>query len=436
VPQSEIESLPVVVIGAGPVGLAAAAHLLERGFEPLVLERGDTPAAAIAEWGHVPLFSPWRYVVDRAAERLLDGTGWARPANEEYPTGAELREQYLLPLAATPDLRDRIQLQTEVVAVTRRLRDKLSDTDRTTAPFELVVRRAGKRERIAAQAVIDASGTYASPNPVGSSGLAAEGELELADRIAYGIPDVLADRSRYAGKRVLVVGRGHSAMNALEALVALHQEEPTTRIVWAVRRRQDDDRLFGGGENDALPARGALGRRVQALVDEGVIELATGVQIDALEETADGIVVHHGDQTLGPVDEIVACTGFRPDLDMLREIRIELDPTVEAPTRLAPMIDPNVHSCGTVRPHGALELSHPDRGFYIAGMKSYGRAPTFLLLTGYEQVRSITAAIAGDWEGAARVELELPETGVCNGPGTREEPVAEVAVVAGGGCCA
>ena len=287
--------------------------------------------------------------------------------------------------------------------------------------------------------MIDASGTYASPNPLGSSGLPAAGEAELAGRIAYGIPDVLADRERYAGKRVLVVGRGHSAMNALEALVALHHDAPTTRIVWAVRRRLDDDRLFGGGENDALPARGALGRRVQMLVDEGVIELATGVQIDSLEATPAGIVVHHADGTLGPVDEIVACTGFRPNLDMLREIRVELDPVVEAPTRLAPMIDPNVHSCGTVRPHGALELSHPDRGFYIAGMKSYGRAPTFLLLTGYEQVRSITAALAGDWEAAARVELELPETGVCNGPGTRGTATATASsqlAVVGGGCCA
>ena len=98
----------------------------------------------------------------------------------------------------------------------------------------------------------------------------------------------------------------------------------------------------------------------------------------------------------------------------MRELRIQLDPAIECPVALAPLIDPNEHSCGTVRPHGARELAQPEPGFYFAGMKSYGRAPTFLMLTGYEQVRSIAADIAGDREAAERVELVLPETGVCN----------------------
>ncbi|MFG1858993.1 hypothetical protein ACGFJT_44660, partial [Actinomadura geliboluensis] len=109
-----------------------------------------------------------------------------------------------------------------------------------------------------------------------------------------------------------------------------------------------------------------------------------------------------------------AATGFRPDLDMLREVRVELDPATEAPVRLAPMIDPNFHSCGTVPPHGERDLAHPEPGLYLAGMKSYGRAPTFLMATGYEQVRSIAAALAGDREAADTVQLDLPETGVCS----------------------
>jgi hypothetical protein len=110
----------------------------------------------------------------------------------------------------------------------------------------------------------------------------------------------------------------------------------------------------------------------------------------------------------------IVATGFRPDLDFVRELRIQLDPAIECPVALAPLIDPNEHSCGTVRPHGARELAQAEPGFYFAGMKSYGRAPTFLMITGYEQVRSIAADIAGDREAADRVELVLPETGVCN----------------------
>jgi hypothetical protein len=128
--------------------------------------------------------------------------------------------------------------------------------------------------------------------------------------------------------------------------------------------------------------------------------------------------------TIGPVDEIVCATGFRPDLTLTRELRLDLDTAVEAPSALAPLIDPNVHSCGSVPPHGAEELKHPEPDFYTVGMKSYGRAPTFLLLTGYEQVRSVVAAIAGDWESARKVELVLPETGVCSTSNSPGEAVA------------
>jgi hypothetical protein len=151
-------------------------------------------------------------------------------------------------------------------------------------------------------------------------------------------------------------------------------------------------------------------------VTTGQLEVVEGFALSALTRTPDGIVASDGTRTLSPVDEIVASTGFRPDLDMLREVRLDLDAIVESPRTLAPLIDPNVHSCGTVPPHGAEELRHPETDFYVVGMKSYGRAPTFLLRTGYEQVRSVVAALVGDWESARRVDLVLPETGVCSVP--------------------
>jgi len=86
---------PVVVIGAGPVGLAAAAHLLEQGLEPLVLEAGDRVGAAVDQWGHIKLFSPWQYNIDAACRRLLLPTGWEEPRPAALPTGSELRYRYL-----------------------------------------------------------------------------------------------------------------------------------------------------------------------------------------------------------------------------------------------------------------------------------------------------------------------------------------------------
>jgi hypothetical protein len=407
--------LPVVVVGAGPVGLAAAAHLIARGEEPLILEAGEVVGESVRKWGHVRLFSPWRYGVDTASAELLERQGWERPDPEAHPTGRDLVERYLEPLAATPEIAPRLRLGTRVESITRFGVDKMKDSGREQAPFVLRVRRSdGSEEEVLARAVIDASGTWTNPNPLGAGGVPALGERRFADRIAYGVPDVLgAERARYAGKTVLVVGAGHSAFNAILDLARLAGEETGTAIVWAIRR-DSAGRLFGGGEKDALPARGELGARVRGLVESGRLRLVTGFRALAVEPEEHGLAVVGEASRIEGIDEIVVATGARPDLAMLSELRLDLDPAVESPQALAPLIDPNVHSCGTVRPHGAEELKQPEPGLYIVGMKSYGRAPTFLLLTGYEQVRSVAAALVGDWEAAREVRLELPETGVCS----------------------
>jgi thioredoxin reductase len=418
--------LPVAVIGAGPVGLAAAVHLLAQGEEPLIFEAGPVAGANVLAWGHVRLFSPWGYMVDAAARELLTAAGdWVAPDPGVYPTGRELVEGYLAPLAALPAVRSRLRLNARVVQVTRDGFDKMKTDGREEAPFALTVRGSdGTEERVLAKAVIDASGTTATPNPLGAAGVPAIGEEQAAERIFSGIPDVLgAHRDRYAGRRVLVVGSGHSAFNALLDLVELADEAPGTTVTWAIRRPGNRlDTLFGGGINDALPARGELGGRVQRLVAEQRLRLVSGFKAARLTETEDGILLAGDDEVIGPVDEIVAATGFRPDFSLLSELRLDLDPAVESPRSLAPLIDPNVHSCGSVPPHGEAELRHPESGAYVVGMKSYGRAPTFLMLTGYEQVRSVAAAIAGDWDAARDVQLVLPETGVCSSSIYQREP--------------
>lgn len=405
---------PVAIIGAGPVGLSAAAHLLDRGIPFVVFEAGDQAGASVSRWGHVRMFSPWGYNIDKKAGELLAQSGWIAPASDAYPTGRELLTQYLQPLSELQPINRCLRTHHRVSAVSRVGHDVMRSHGRTAAAFLLRVSGPDGERDVLARSVIDASGTYHTPNWMGAHGIPALGEELFAAQIAYGIPDILGDaRQRYANRRVLVIGGGHSAFNALQDLVELASIEPRTRVYWAIRGASVD-RLFGGGEKDQLKERGRLGTTVKRLLDEGRIVLFTGVDVDRVSDSDEGLAVYSGVQTLAPVDEIVVATGFRPDLRLMAELRLELDPVTQSPIRLAPMIDPNVHSCGTVRPHGALELGHPDEGVFVVGMKSYGRAPTFLMLTGYEQVRSVVASLAGDLEAAQRVELVLPETGVCN----------------------
>ena len=234
----------------------------------------------------------------------------------------------------------------------------------------------------------------------------------------HALPDVLgADRDRFAGRHTVVVGAGHSAANTLLALAELAEQAPGTAVTWAIRSGSPA-RTYGGEAADALPGRGALGSGLRMLRRHrrGSRSL-TGFAVHTVRPV-DGRVQlsprrRRRRQTL-TADRVVAATGFRPDHTIAAELRLDLDPILGSTRALAPLIDPNEHSCGTVPPHGVDELAHPEPGYYAVGVKSYGRAPTFLLATGYEQVRSIAAALAGDWTAARDVQLDLPETGVCN----------------------
>jgi thioredoxin reductase len=429
-----VQRLPIAVIGGGPVGLAAAAHLIALGQLVKLYEAGPAIGASLRNWGHVRVFTPWRYCVDSAATALLERQGWRLPVTERYPTGGDLVADYLEPLAATPELAAVIETGARVTAISRHGLDKVVSRDRETRPFVLTVASNCGVRRDLARAVIDASGTWLTPNPMGASGIPANGEAEFNERIAYGIPDILGrDREIYAGATTLVVGSGHSAANALLELAQLAETNSRTSSLWATRST-DLARIYGGGDADQLPARGELGADVRDLVEKERTTLVTGFAIVALREDQGRLSIEgetaEGLRRIGPVDRIIVATGQRPDLSLTRELRLDLDPWLESTKALGPLIDPNVHSCGSVPPHGHRELAHPEPDFYTVGIKSYGRAPTFLLLTGYEQVRSVAAAIAGDIAAADNVQLVLPETGVCS---TRPEIEANHAVVCCGG---
>lgn len=416
-----IRDYPIAILGAGPVGMAAAAHLTMRGIPFRIFEAGHTVGANLIDWGHVRVFSPWRYNIDKAAERLLAEIGWVKPYEEELPTGNELVNNYLLPLSFHPKIEPHLHLSARVNSITRRGINKMRTADRENVPFLIQVVELGVSKTYETSGVIDATGTWKNPNPIGAGGVFAIGELENSHRVAYRIPDILGkDKLHYADKKVMVVGSGHSAINSLLDLATLKTHYPDTELHWVLQSGSLSG-IYGGKEEDALPARGALGIRIEKLVQEGTLKIHTPYYIHEILERNGALTIkgylQHAHKEIEEIDEIIANTGARPDLSILKEVRVQTDPALESVPELAELIDPNIHSCGTVRPHGEAELRQPEPNFYVVGAKSYGRAPTFLMATGYEQVRSIAAWLDGDKEAARRVELDLPQTGVCSSDG-------------------
>lgn len=378
--------------------------------------------------------------IDKAAERLLEASGWTRPDPDRFPTGGDLISQYVAPLAER--LRDRIKLNAEAISVSRAGYDKVKTDGREAAPL-LVRYRDGVRSRAWPSTP---SSTHPAPGSrqtrLASAVCRRSARSKRPSISPTGCRTSPGNPDRVAGKQVAVLGGGHSAIGTLIALSELQAENPATKITW-LYRGPILAKAFGGAAADQLAARGELGLQIADLVKQGRIRTHTGFRLEQIERDASGLRLISSDESKQAVtvDELIVATGFRPELALLRELRVELDPALECPPSLASLIDPNVHSCGTVRPHGVAELAHPEPGFYIAGMKSYGRAPTFLLATGHEQVRSIVAELAGDHVAARRVELVLPETGVCSA--TPGGPSASTSSCCGGpapaavdACCA
>lgn len=391
---------PVAIIGAGPIGLATAAHLSKHSIPFLVLEQGIEIGDGVRQWAHISMFTPWKDNIDEVAAGILAKYSWSTPEEDMIPTGAQLIDQYLRPLASTSEINPHLRLNASVVSVSRRGYHKTQQTQRGESPFEIRVESNGIEQEIFASAVIDASGTWKLPNPAGSNGLPASGERENSDHIFYGIPDIMGKhRQVYEGKDVLVVGGGHSATHALLELMDLNRGTQRTKVTWVLTKPRPED-IYDNIEDDELPDRGKLGVAVKKYVMADQIKVVTPFSIEQIEKVHDRLLV--SDLSLATehtlqADEMIVATGLRPDLTMFRELQIALDPVFECPIQMAPLIDPNIHDCRSVAPHSESFLRHPEEDFYILGMKSYGRAPTFLLSTGYEQVRSVAEVLALKW---------------------------------------
>ena len=385
----------LAVIGAGPIGLEAASVGLDRGFDVHVFERGEVGSHLLA-WGHVSLFTPWRMSWGPGGRTRLERSGWRPPDPELFPTGAEMVERYIAPLAALPELKSRIHTHSQVIHVGRRgllKGDATGKPERRDHPFRLLVRDQGGRENfLHAYSVIDASGVYGQPNWAGDGGIPARGELHLAPQMSYHVDDVLGlRRGRYAGKRVMVIGAGASAATVVSDLVALATEAPGTSVVWVTRRPLDE--IYTVIQDDALPRRRELFERARAIARSGgPVTHAGGVVVEGFEYNS---ATHRyrvalsgpdgGTPRVEEADQVIVNTGFGPDNSIYRELQIHECYASRGPMKLAAALLGST-DCMTVPAFGAGVLENPEPDFYILGNKSYGRSSHFRLENGYRQV--------------------------------------------------
>jgi hypothetical protein len=401
-PETSPHSLAIV--GAGPVGLEAAALATELGFDVHVFERGEVGDHLLA-WGQVAMFTPWSWNVGPASARLLARQGWTAPPADACPTGLELVEHVLQPLAATPELKSRVHTHSQVVHLSRhgaRKGDRSTAAERRAHPFRLLVRDNGGRESVLhARFLLDASGTFGNPNRAGTGGVPARGETYLAPQMSYHPDDVCGlRRDRYAGRTTLVVGGGASAVTTVIALARLALDAPGTRATWITRR--DTPGFPKEVWDGVLPARDALyaeGARLQSGGSDAVRWLG-GCEVEGIEYNS---ATHRYRVILataaGPraeeADQVIVNCGYGPDTSLYRELRVHECYESLAPMKLAAALQgAGTSDCVTIPAFGADVLANPEPDFFILGAKSYGRSSDFLLRTGYVQVSDVLARLA------------------------------------------
>lgn len=392
----------LAIIGAGPVGLEAAAAALAAGFDVHVFERGDV-AAHVQAWGHVPMFTPWRSNVGPAARALLARHGRHVPDDDSCPSGHEFAERVLLPLAATPELAPRVHTHAQVVQVSRRgaLRSDAADAPpRADRPFRLLVRDAGGRENLLhAFALLDASGVLGAPCAMGTGGIAARQELYLAPQMSYQCDDVLGlRRARHAGKRTLVVGGGAGAATLVVALAQLAREVPGTSTAWVMRG--DGTRLRGERDVDPLPARAALFAAARATLDDSsaAITRFIGCEVEAFEYNSATHryrvqLAHVDGARTEEVDQVIGQCGYGAERSVVRELQRAECPRTGGSQALAAAL----HGAGSRAEElraTLAHLSHPEPGYLEIGARAHARLGAFLLPQGHAHVEVAIAHLA------------------------------------------
>jgi len=387
----------LVVIGAGPIGLEAAAAALAAGFRVTLIESGEVGQHLLA-WGHVELFTPFFMNAGPAGLEILRKDAGSLPADGAYLTGRELRTAYLLPLAKRLETRCDLRIGTRAVCVSRTSLLKgeaIGAAERARDPFRLLLESGAGEIELQAGAVFDCTGVFGTPAPIGPGGGLALGERLLAVELERSLPDLAGrDREIYAGRRTLLIGSGLSAATTVVGLVELCAEFPDTRFVWATREQSALPLALIA--DDPLPSRARLVEAANsvALAPPTGSEWRSGTQIVALRRRpAGGFEVtlrSTSAEVVDVFDRVVALVGFEPNDSLYRQLQIHECYASRGPMKLAARLLADAADgpadCLALGDYGPDVLVNPEPNYFILGAKSYGKNSAFLLRTGYEQV--------------------------------------------------
>jgi len=380
----------IAILGAGPVGLEAALAAAEGGYPFTVYEAAPSAGGNVRSWGHVRMFTPWDLNVSPRMRRKVDA-----PSGSECPTGQELAERLLDPLAELPDIAPSLRLGTRVLSLGREgllKHEEIANAERGRHPFRILLSSGDREWTERADVVIDATGTYGNPNRLGDAGIPAPGERSLDSEIRRQIPDFAREGADWAGRTVLLAGAGHSAQTAVRELARLAQEAPGTRVIWVLRHAEPD---WGTHEGDPLPERARLAAEAQSLASGSspAVEVRRGMAVEELSRPNGKIEVtlrngSHSEKVA--VDRILSLTGFVGDHELYRQLQVHECYATCGPINLsAALLGAAAGDCLAQTTHGAETLLNPEPGFFILGIKSYGRNNTFLMRVGWDQVSEV-----------------------------------------------
>lgn len=348
----------VLIIGAGPIGLAMASRLTLANIPFLILEKGRSAGSNILSWGHVNLFTNWKESVDDQSVKLLSNQGIDIKLPNSNPSGADFVNDYLIKLASLiPN--DQIHYNSEVKSV------QLNDFQ---TEFLVKYVYQGTTEMIKTKYVFDASGTWQSPNSL------VKNQNEYQDYICTGIPDVNFTNSLESGSKIAIVGSGHSAMNSILQL----SSRKDLKLIWIIRSSKP---RFGlskvGGKSRNLE------NEIKSLIDKGALELKGGFQIDKLqiENQKLNIESNNRDFVTG-VHKVISNIGSLPNHGLLLNLDLTLDTKYLVPIELAGKINPALHSCDTVS-FDFQDTLATESNYFLIGSKTFGKASNFLLSKGY-----------------------------------------------------